>query len=122
MLPIIAAEPLSGLSATALFELSALPCHATVLLAPDKRQHVFLRNAEHTLQLAVSGANILHPVCVHIEAIWPALVHGSGLERMSIFEAAGYATLIERKLTPCLQDEAADKALDLRISEELVFR
>ncbi|ADV14747.1 hypothetical protein Mesci_5667 [Mesorhizobium ciceri biovar biserrulae WSM1271] len=70
VLPVIA-EQLSAWSGTAPFELSALPCRSTVLLAPDKGQHVLLRDTEHTLQLAVSGADILHPVCLRTEAIWP---------------------------------------------------
>ncbi|OWK19815.1 hypothetical protein AJ88_37525 [Mesorhizobium amorphae CCBAU 01583] len=48
-----------------------MSCRATVLLEPDETQHVHLRNAEHTLQLAVSGADILRPVCLRAEAIWP---------------------------------------------------
>ncbi|RUY17489.1 DUF2285 domain-containing protein, partial [Mesorhizobium sp. M7A.F.Ca.US.005.03.2.1] len=64
VLPVIA-ERLPASSPTPPFELSALPCRAIVLLAPDKSQHVLLRNADHALQLAVSGANILHPVCLH---------------------------------------------------------
>ncbi|RWN25073.1 MAG: DUF2285 domain-containing protein [Mesorhizobium sp.] len=73
VLPVIA-EGLPASSPTPPFELSALPCRAIVLLAPDKSQHVLLRNADHALQLAVSGANILHPVCLHTQAIWPAVL------------------------------------------------
>ncbi|WP_245319603.1 DUF2285 domain-containing protein [Mesorhizobium temperatum] len=71
MLPIIA-EQLSTLSATSPFDLAALACRATVLLMPDKSQHVLLRNAHRSLQLAVSGADILRPVYLRAEAIWPA--------------------------------------------------
>ncbi|WP_353806516.1 DUF2285 domain-containing protein [Mesorhizobium sp.] len=41
-------------------------------MRPDESQHVHLRNAEHSLQLAISGADILRPVCLRAEAIWPA--------------------------------------------------
>nr|WP_245452149.1 DUF2285 domain-containing protein [Mesorhizobium waimense] len=54
------------------FDLTALSCRATVLLRPDESQHVHLRTAAHSLQLAVSGADILRPVCLRAEAIWPA--------------------------------------------------
>ncbi|MER9573896.1 DUF2285 domain-containing protein [Mesorhizobium opportunistum] len=71
MLPIIA-EQLSTLSPTLPFDLTVLSCRATVLLMPDKSQHVLLRNAHRSLQLAVSGADIQRPVCLRADAIWPA--------------------------------------------------
>lgn len=86
VLPVIA-EQLSAWSATAPFELSALPCRATVLLAPDKGQHVLLRNVEHTLQLAVSGADILHPVCLSTEAIWPSMLSKPRLRALECLNA-----------------------------------
>ncbi|WP_292675169.1 DUF2285 domain-containing protein [Mesorhizobium sp.] len=51
--------------------MAALPCLATVLLSGDGRQHVLLRRADRHLQLAVSGASVLLPVRLHIDAIWP---------------------------------------------------
>ncbi len=71
VLPVIA-EQLSASAATSPFDLAAMPCRASVLLVPDKSQNVLLGNAEHTLQLAVSGADMLHPVCLRTEAISPA--------------------------------------------------
>nr|WP_240992512.1 DUF2285 domain-containing protein [Mesorhizobium ciceri] len=87
MLPLIA-ERLPASSPTPPFELSALPCRATVLQAPDKSQHVLLRNADHALQLAVSGANILHPVCLHTQAhlargAFKASTEGTGVPQCS---------------------------------------
>ncbi|RWN64370.1 MAG: DUF2285 domain-containing protein [Mesorhizobium sp.] len=86
VLPVIA-EQLSASSTRAPFELSALQCRATVLLAPDKRQHVLLRNAEHTLQLAVSGGDILHPVYLETEAIWPAMLSKHRLRALECLNA-----------------------------------
>ncbi|RWN55699.1 MAG: DUF2285 domain-containing protein [Mesorhizobium sp.] len=71
VLPVVADQP-SALPTGSLFDLAALSCRATVLLRPDESQHVHLRNAEHSLQLTVSGADILRPVCLRAEAIWPA--------------------------------------------------
>jgi len=71
VLPVVAEQP-SASPTESLFDLAALSCRATVLLGPDERQYVHLRNAQHTLQLAVSGADILQPVCLRAEAIWPA--------------------------------------------------
>lgn len=58
VLPVIAEQPSSSSTASP-FELAALPCRAAVLLKPDKSQHVLLGNAERSLQIAVSGADIL---------------------------------------------------------------
>ncbi|TIS98710.1 MAG: DUF2285 domain-containing protein, partial [Mesorhizobium sp.] len=70
VLPVVAEQP--SASPTALpFNLTALSCRTTVLLGPDESQHVHLRDAEHSLHLAVSGADILRPVCLRAEAIWP---------------------------------------------------
>ncbi|MER8522889.1 DUF2285 domain-containing protein [Mesorhizobium sp. M1076] len=41
---------------------------------PDKSQHVLLGHAQRSLQIAVSGADILQPVHLLAEAIWPAAV------------------------------------------------
>ncbi|TIX97592.1 MAG: DUF2285 domain-containing protein, partial [Mesorhizobium sp.] len=97
MLPVIA-EQLSASSVTSPFELSALPCRATVLLAPDKDQHVLLRNAEHTLQLAVSGADILHPVCLRTEAIWPATLSKHRLRALECLNALTLAQHLPARL------------------------
>ncbi|NGO54515.1 DUF2285 domain-containing protein [Mesorhizobium camelthorni] len=60
-----------SLTAAPPFDLRALPCRAMVLLAGDGRQHVLLRRADRHLQLVVSGASVLLPVRLHIDAIWP---------------------------------------------------
>ncbi|CCV05899.1 conserved hypothetical protein [Mesorhizobium metallidurans STM 2683] len=99
MLPVIA-EQLSASSATLPFELSALPCRATVLLAPDKGQHVLLRNAEHTLQLAVSGADILRPVCLRTEAIWPAMLSKPRLRALECLNALSLGQHLPARLFP----------------------
>ncbi|WP_404926432.1 DUF2285 domain-containing protein [Mesorhizobium sp. ORM16] len=99
MLPVIA-EQLSTWSATGPFELSALPCRATVLLAPDKSQHVLLRNAEHTLQLAVSGADILRPVCLRTEAIWPATLSKQRLRALEYLNALNLDQHLPARLLP----------------------
>ncbi|QND62394.1 DUF2285 domain-containing protein (plasmid) [Mesorhizobium huakuii] len=99
VLPVIA-EHLSASSATAPFELSALPFRATVLLAPDTGQHVLLRNAEHTLQLAVSGADILQPVCLHTEAIWPAMLSKHRLRALECLNALSVGQHLPARLFP----------------------
>ncbi|WP_245420725.1 MULTISPECIES: DUF2285 domain-containing protein [Mesorhizobium] len=86
MLPVIA-EQLLACSATLPFELSALPCRATVLLSAGKGQHVLLRGTKHTLQLAVSGADILHPVCLRTEAIWSAMLSKHRLSALECLNA-----------------------------------
>ncbi|MER8956542.1 hypothetical protein NKH98_28295 [Mesorhizobium sp. M0833] len=53
------AEQQSASSTISPFELAALPCRAAVLLMPEKSEHVLLRHAERSFQLAVSGADIL---------------------------------------------------------------
>ncbi|SJM31864.1 conserved hypothetical protein [Mesorhizobium delmotii] len=99
VLPVIA-EQLSVSSATSRFELSALPCRATVLLSPDKGQHVLLRNVEHTLQLAVSGADILHPVCLRTEAIWPAMLSKPRLRALECLNALSLNQHLPARLFP----------------------
>ncbi|RWP56732.1 MAG: DUF2285 domain-containing protein [Mesorhizobium sp.] len=99
VLPVIA-EQLSASSVTSPFELSALPCRATVLLAPDEGQHVLLRNAEHTLQLAVSGADILHPVCLRTEAIWPAKLLRHRLRALECLNALSVGQRLPARLFP----------------------
>jgi hypothetical protein len=69
VLPVLAEQPIAS---PAPFDLSALPCRTTVLLGRDECQHVHLRDAGNSIQLAVSGADILQPACLHAEAIWPA--------------------------------------------------
>ncbi|WP_245436588.1 DUF2285 domain-containing protein [Mesorhizobium tamadayense] len=97
MLPVIS-EKLSTSSAAAPF--SALPCRATVLLAPDKRQHVLLRDTEHTLQLAVSGADILHPVFLHTEAIWPAMLSKHRLRTLECLNVLSLGQQLPARLFP----------------------
>ncbi|MER8615107.1 DUF2285 domain-containing protein [Mesorhizobium sp. M1216] len=99
MLPVIA-ELLSASSATSPFELSSLPCRATVLLSPDKGQHVLLRNAEHTLQLAVAGADILHPVCLRTGAIWPAALSKHRLRALECLNALSLGQQLPTRLFP----------------------
>ncbi|RWQ17652.1 DUF2285 domain-containing protein [Mesorhizobium sp.] len=71
VLPVVA-EKVSSSSPAPPFDLAALPCRATVLLSGDGRQHVLLRHADRHLQLAVSGAKVIQPLRLHIDAIWPA--------------------------------------------------
>ncbi|WP_240547399.1 DUF2285 domain-containing protein [Mesorhizobium tianshanense] len=99
MLPVIA-EQLSASSTTSPFELAALPCHSTVLLAPDKSQNVLLGNAEHTLQLAVSGADILHSVCLRTEAIWPAMLSKHRLRALECLNALSLGQQLPARLFP----------------------
>ncbi|WP_244672989.1 MULTISPECIES: DUF2285 domain-containing protein [unclassified Mesorhizobium] len=99
MLPVIS-EKLSTSSAAAPFDLSALRCRATVLLAPDKRQHVLLRDTEYTLQLAVSGADILHPVSLHTEAIWPAMFSKHRLRALECLNALSVGQHLPGRLFP----------------------
>ncbi|TIL30832.1 MAG: DUF2285 domain-containing protein [Mesorhizobium sp.] len=99
VLPVIA-EQLSGSLATAPFELSALSCRAMVVLEPDKGQHVLLRDTEHTLQLAVSGANILHPVCLRTEAIWPATLSKHRLRALECLNALSLGQHLPARLFP----------------------
>jgi hypothetical protein len=40
-------------------------------MGENGRQHVLLRYADRHLQLVVSGASVLLPVRLHIDAIWP---------------------------------------------------
>ncbi|WP_235984366.1 DUF2285 domain-containing protein [Mesorhizobium neociceri] len=58
-----------------------------VLLARDKSQHVLLGNSEHTLQLAVEGADILLPVALRTEAIWPATLSKHRLRALECLNA-----------------------------------
>ncbi|WP_246135847.1 DUF2285 domain-containing protein [Mesorhizobium intechi] len=97
MLPVIA-EQLSASPATLPFDLSALPCRATVMLAPDKGQHVLLRNAERTLQLAVSGADILHPIHLRTEAIWPAMFSKHRLRALECLNALSLGQRLPARL------------------------
>ncbi|WP_176477853.1 DUF2285 domain-containing protein [Mesorhizobium sp. WSM3862] len=100
MLPVIA-EQLSASWTTLPFDLSALPCRATVLLSPDKSQHVLLRHTEeHTLQLAVSGADILHPVCLRTEAIWPAMLSKPRLRALECLNALCLGQHLPARLFP----------------------
>ncbi|MUT27207.1 DUF2285 domain-containing protein [Mesorhizobium japonicum] len=99
VLPVIA-EQLSASWATLPFDLSALPCRATVLLSPDKSQHVLLRHTEHTLQLAVSGADILHPVCLRTEAIWPAMLSKPRLRALECLNALSLGQHLPARLFP----------------------
>lgn len=71
VLPVVA-EQVSSSSTTPPFDLAKLPCRKTVLLAGDGRQHVLLRHADRHVQLVVSGASVLLPVRLHINAILPA--------------------------------------------------
>ncbi|WP_353026636.1 hypothetical protein [Mesorhizobium sp. M1399] len=71
VLPVVA-QQLSASPTASPFDLTALSCRATVLLRPDESQHVLFPNGAHRLQLAVSGADSLRPVCLRAEAIWPA--------------------------------------------------
>lgn len=71
VMPVIA-ERASGSLTILSFHPRPLPCRATVLLAHDKSQYVLLRNAQRSLQLAISGADILQPACLSADAIWPA--------------------------------------------------
>ncbi|WP_245307437.1 MULTISPECIES: DUF2285 domain-containing protein [Mesorhizobium] len=99
MLPVIA-EHLSASWATLPFELSALRCRATVLLAPDKGQHVIFRDTEHTLQLAVSGADVLDPVCLHTEAIWPAMFSKPRLRALECLNTLALGQNLPARLFP----------------------
>ncbi|PBB40091.1 hypothetical protein CK222_30070 [Mesorhizobium sp. WSM3866] len=99
VLPVIA-EQLSASWATLPFELSALPCLATVLLAPDKSQHVLLRNAEYTLQLAVTGADISNPVCLRTEAIWPAMFSKPRLKALECLNTLTLGQHLPSRLFP----------------------
>lgn len=82
VLPVIA-ETLSATSLMARFDLRALQYRATVLKTADGRQHVLLRDADRQLQLVVSGANVLRPVRLRTDAIWPV---GHSKHRMWAFE------------------------------------
>ncbi|WP_244604562.1 MULTISPECIES: transcriptional regulator domain-containing protein [Mesorhizobium] len=77
-----------------------LPCRATVLLAPDNSQNVLLGNAEHTLQLAVSGADILHPVCLRTEAIWSAILSKHRLRALECLSALSLGQQLPARLFP----------------------
>ncbi|WP_245435049.1 DUF2285 domain-containing protein [Mesorhizobium sp. WSM3879] len=57
---------------TLLFDLAAMPCRAALVITADGRQHVMLRNAHRDLQLVVEGADVLRPVRLSVDAIWPA--------------------------------------------------
>ena len=71
VLPLIA-ERTSSSSVMGGFDLRALPCRVTMSKAAGTRQHVLLRNSDRQLQLVVSGADILRPVRLRTDAIWPS--------------------------------------------------
>lgn len=70
MLPVVA-ENVSA-STKSLFDLSALQSRVTILLSGDGRQHVLLQTGHMDLQLVVSGEDILQPVRLRVDAIWPS--------------------------------------------------
>ncbi|WP_245418874.1 DUF2285 domain-containing protein [Mesorhizobium sp. WSM3864] len=74
------------------FDLAALPCRAAIVITEDGRQHVVLRNAHRHLQLVVEGAEILRPVRLSVDAIWPAdriRQHLNALECLNALQATG---------------------------------
>lgn len=90
VLPVIAEEALSP--ETLSFDLAALPCRATLVITADARQHVMLRNAHRNLQLVVEGAEVLRPVRLSVDAIWPAdrmRQHLNALECLNALHATG---------------------------------
>ena len=54
------------------FDLTEIPCRTTILITVDGQQHVLLRDADRCFQLAVSGADIMQPVRLRIDAVWSA--------------------------------------------------
>ncbi|MDX8548539.1 hypothetical protein RFM41_32820 [Mesorhizobium sp. VK25A] len=54
------------------FDPARLPCRASVLMLADSSQHLLLQHAGRQLQLAVSGADLVGPVLLRTDAIWPA--------------------------------------------------
>lgn len=100
VLPVIAERRFAS-STISSFELAALPCRAAVLLMPDKSQEVLLRDAERSLQLAVSGADVLHPVYLRTEAIWPAALSKHRLLALECLNAhCAYGKLPARLFPP----------------------
>ncbi|QGX80593.1 DUF2285 domain-containing protein [Mesorhizobium japonicum R7A] len=90
VLPVIAKKALSP--ETLSFDLARLPCRAALMITADGRQHVMLRNAHRDLQLVVEGAEVLRPVRLSVDAIWPAdrmRQHLNALECLNAFHATG---------------------------------
>ncbi|WP_258598727.1 DUF2285 domain-containing protein [Mesorhizobium sp. AR07] len=67
---------------------------------PVGARHVLLHNAEHTLQLAVSGADILHPVYLRTEAIWPATLSKHRLRALECLNALSLGQHLPARLFP----------------------
>lgn len=67
---------------------------------PDRSQNILLRHAEHTLQLAVSGADILQPVCLHTEAIWPAMLSKHRLRAIECLNPLSLGQQLPARLFP----------------------
>ncbi|PBB39785.1 hypothetical protein CK221_03040 [Mesorhizobium sp. WSM3868] len=62
------------------------------MITEDGRQHVMLRNAHRHLQLVVDGAEILRPVRLSVDAIWPTdriRQHLNALECLNALHATG---------------------------------
>ncbi|WP_245270466.1 DUF2285 domain-containing protein [Mesorhizobium ciceri] len=71
-----------------------------VLLARDKSQHVLLANGDDTLQLAVEGADILQPVTLRTEAIWPAMFSKHRLRALECLNALSLGRQLPARLFP----------------------
>ncbi|WP_244749626.1 DNA -binding domain-containing protein [Mesorhizobium sp. L-2-11] len=74
------------------FDLAALPCRVAIVTTADDRQHVVLRNAHRDLQLVVEGADVLCPVRLSVDAIWPPdrmRQHLNALECLNALHSTG---------------------------------
>lgn len=63
------ALPVSSSARLSTFRLAAIPCHATLLRTPDGTQHLLFRDEGRSLQLAVTGTSVLHPVHLLVDAL-----------------------------------------------------
>ena len=63
------ALPANSFARLSAFRLAAIPCPATLLLAPDGTQHLLFRDGGRSLQLAVTGTSVLHPVHLLADAL-----------------------------------------------------
>lgn len=65
------AIPAQRSSRLSVLRLAESPCRATVLLTPDGMQHLLFREGARSLQVAISGASILQPVHLLVDALPP---------------------------------------------------